>query len=235
MSETSKKNIETAQGCWENIVKALSGIAGNMDKCGALIKDINDNSVYSDEYKSELVEKYNKAASESVIASIFAISKELDTIKVATNEINGATDILDDGKLTGALLAIKGVKNDETGAIATRAIVSQFKGDFASLNLLAATTDAENSKAMIYKCYLSDESYDERREHTDGILDKLADNANAGKYKAVSVCLYELTTYLASFASFFDYDLAAAVNKSEKLTGYLGNATELRMREAMGL
>ena len=156
MSVTSDKLIAKTPVIFNALVSDCNAIASETRKNGAVLDDINTNDIYSQAYKQELSEKYNKQASDSIIATLTDINTQIDNLAVIVEDINAVNDLFNDNKLTGALLAISSVDVSGNYPPVVNAICNQFKGDFASLNLLALTAKETEFKAIIYKYYLSD-------------------------------------------------------------------------------
>ena len=236
MSKISDKLRAAETTIFDAIIKDCDVIAAEVKKNGTVMNDITANSTYSDEYKKELGEKYNKQASDSIIATAQDISAQFTSLGDIVHDLNTANDILDDGRLTPALYVIKGVKADETGKNAAEAIINQFIGDFASLALLATTAGDQNISKIISEHFITDIDFEAvHNDRIEGFINTINNDARAARYQSIGVTLYSFIKYLTGLAKCFDIDLNEVVNKNADLTGYLAASQEYQMRLSMGL
>lgn len=235
MSATSNKLIAKTDIIFEAIVKDCNAIAVEAKKNGAVLNDINANKIYSEAYKQELSEKVNKGASDSIIATTTDITIQIDNLASLVNDLNAVTDLFDDNKLSGALIAISSINIKDNYKPAVNAICNQFKGDFASLNLLALTAKETEFKAIIYKYYLSDSDMNTHVTSIKDITGSIIDNAKQGKYQAVIIYLASLVKYLVTLSAYFNVGFGDLVKAQTDLTNMIELANEYEMRKALGL
>lgn len=235
MSVTSDKLIAKTPVIFNALASDCNAIASETRKNGAVLDDINTNDIYSQAYKQELSEKYNKQASDTIIATITDINTQIDNLAVIVEDINAVNDLFNDNKLTGALLAISSVDVSGNYPPVVNAICNQFKGDFASLQIIANTAKQPEIKAIIYKYYLSVDDMHEIVISIKDITLTMIDNAKQGKYQAVIIYLASLVKYLVTLSAYFNVGFGDLVKAQTDLTNMIELANEYEMRKALGL
>lgn len=244
MSKTSEKAIKTAGAIFDNIAANLAAIAATTRANGVSIGDISANGNYSEEYKTELTEKENTKAAAEITNAAVNVNMALSELKAQTEAILNATDILDDGKLSAALLVVKGL--DETGITPVKALINQFKGDFASLDLLAATAGNPDIKAVIFSSSLNLNEFEGYSDNIADYTEKLINATRAGSGADpqsgarpdmfnISVIVCDLIKVISELSKFYGVDFAAICEKNAQLAAYMSAATEAKYRRALGL
>lgn len=201
MKDTITKSLENISKTITGFFKDLDTISKDIIDIKTTRADLESNGNYTKTYIDELIEKETQSKSGHIATTIDTLRAGVEDLKEYTHEINDATDVYDDARLTAAIATVQGLKEGTSQSKEVcKLLINQFKGNFPAIQILGALAP-ETEKGLFSKMTVTNDDLELMTDDIGGAIITLESMNISGDLTGLSTRIYDLEKDLSRIAT----------------------------------